>query len=489
MNAVMLGAMVLLGVARVAAPEPGDLFENVVAVLEERFYDRAFRRTTLPLLAARFRPAARAAAGLAGERAVVHAFLSRIPSSHLALYSRPTYRALLADLVGRPRPTLGFSLVRRGARFLVHGVWAGGPADRAGLREGDRVAAIDGVPVHRSPRLDWRSDDAALDDPPVHELLVQPGERVALRLVSADGRARRVALTARRYAALRAMRASARVLQLDGVPFGYVRLYYVHTERCDEILARLLREEFAACRGVILDLRGRGGSGEMVERLLDVLARDRARRRRPILAWVDRSTRSAKEVLAFEIRRRGIGELIGERSAGAVLPASFAEVGHDSVLMFPAYTMRRYTALLEGRGVVPGGLRRRFPAAQGPARVRVVAAQELHEVDPVSPRSTAAASRADSAFMYMSPPTSRPARLPMRGCISKCQWKSAPGTRCRKALQGARWKARSSAANIPCRVAARSSRCGVASRSPSWSRGSSQVSKGSFGVLGHSTTC
>lgn len=484
----MLGAMLLLGSACAAAPEPGDLFENVVAVLEERFYDRAFRRTTLPRLAARFRPAARAATDLAEERAVVHAFLARIPASHLALYSRATYHALLADLVGRPRPTLGLSLLRRGGGFYAHGVWAGGPADRAGIREGDRIVAIDGGPTGRSPRLDWRSDDAALDDPPMHELLVRPGERVALRVVSKDGRPRRVVLAARRYAALAAMRESARVLELDGVPFGYVRLYYVHTQGCDQVLERLLGEEFATCRGVVLDLRGRGGSGEMVERLLEVLARDRARRRRPILAWVDRFTRSAKEVLAFEIRERGLGELIGERTAGAVLPASFADVGHDSVLMFPAYSMRRYTRLLEGRGLVPGGLRRRFPTAVTPARVRVVSAEALRREAQDSPRSTAAASPAGSEFMYMSPPTSSPARLPTRGCISKCQWKSAPGTRCRKALHGARRKARSRAANIPCRVAARSSRCAVSSRSPACALGSSQVSNGSLGVLGHSTT-
>jgi C-terminal processing protease CtpA/Prc len=58
-------------------------------------------------------------------------------------------------------------------------------------------------------------------------------------------------------------------------------------------------------------------------------------------------------VLAFEIRRRKAGALIGERTAGAVIPATFTKVGPDDVLMFPSFTLGNYTEWVEGTGVEP----------------------------------------------------------------------------------------------------------------------------------------
>ena len=45
--------------------------------------------------------------------------------------------------------------------------------------------------------------------------------------------------------------------------------------------------------------------------------------------------------------------LVGEPSAGAVIPASFADVGHDSVLMFPTFKLPNYTDKLEFKPVEP----------------------------------------------------------------------------------------------------------------------------------------
>ena len=73
----------------------------------------------------------------------------------------------------------------------------------------------------------------------------------------------------------------------------------------------------------------------------------------PLVALTDAGTRSAKEVIAHEIRRRDIGMLVGEPTAGAVIPATFQPVSHDAVLMFPSFTLGRYTKQLEGQPVTP----------------------------------------------------------------------------------------------------------------------------------------
>ncbi len=53
---------------------------------------------------------------------------------------------------------------------------------------------------------------------------------------------------------------------------------------------------------LIVDLRGRGGNYVEIANTLEVLRADRATNRRPIVALVDRQSRSGKNILAYEIK-------------------------------------------------------------------------------------------------------------------------------------------------------------------------------------------
>jgi membrane-associated protease RseP (regulator of RpoE activity) len=104
------------------------------------------------------------------------------------------------------RPVLGLTLeTSRGGRdtlgLFVSAVAAGGPAERAGVVEGDRIAGVNGVDL-RVPR-DERDDAGAADARRARftrELArLRPGDRVTLR-VYGDGRWRTVTATAARAA-------------------------------------------------------------------------------------------------------------------------------------------------------------------------------------------------------------------------------------------------------------------------------------------------
>lgn len=350
-------ALVLISVLLAAPPavgqQPGELFERVVETLEQRFYDKAFRRDRLPGIAERYRAAAQAAQSRDEERSVVHGLLAEIPASHLALYSKASHDRLIAELFGRERtPTLGFELTQRAGRFFVQTVFDGGPAAAAGIERGDRVLAIDGQPVGSSPRLDWRTDDAHLPDAPLHAVLCEDGDEVRLTLERRPGERLEVTAVATEYSAFDATEASARVIEFEGKRYGLVHLWMIFMTGPDKLLRNLLEDgEFADCDGLILDLRGRGGSGVMVHSILSQIS---ARHwGKPVVALIDRDARSAKEVLAYEIKRRKVGLLVGERTAGAVIPATFEPVADDAVLMFPSFTLGDYTAKLEGHGVDP----------------------------------------------------------------------------------------------------------------------------------------
>ena len=139
-----------------------------------------------------------------------------------------------------------------------------------------------------------------------------------------------------------------------GLRLGYVHLYHVLVKDCVDLLLEFLgSDELADAHGLVLDLRGRGGSAAEAQRLVEVLDAQRGSWRRPLVVLVDAGTRSAKEVVAYELQRRSSALVVGERTPGAVIPASFVPVAQDGVLMYPAFTLGRYTTVLEGRGVEP----------------------------------------------------------------------------------------------------------------------------------------
>lgn len=329
------------------------MFDNVVNVLRKRFYDDRIRTQVVPELAARYRDEAHHAESLEAEREVVEQMLAHIPFSHLGLLSAEAHKQMMRNLAGETAPTFGCELTQIDGDYFITGVLEGGPADEAGVKRGDRVLRIDDdIPAH-SPRLDWRSDDAALTDPPIHDLLCAAGDRITLRLERKPGEAIDMPLEARDYSAYQAAKKSAEILQVDGHKIACIHFWFVHLRGMDTLLDRLAQGQFKDAEALVLDLRGRGGSAPMVSRVLKVLAGRNSHWRKPIVALIDSQTRSAKEMLAYELKTRHLGVLVGEKTAGALLPAVFADVGSDSVLMYPAFAMEKYTDAIEGKGVEP----------------------------------------------------------------------------------------------------------------------------------------
>lgn len=349
-------ARLLCAALVVASPvsSGGALFDRVADTLSRHYYDRRFARDVLPSLVDEFRPAARAATDLDSERRAVQALLEQVPSSHVAMFSKSTHDVMDADMDNVREPTLGFDLVADVRGYFVHGIAEGGPADRAGLLRGDRVLAIDGRAPEESVRLDWRSDDAHLDDPPVHRVRVKRGDAVRVTIARSEGGEQtEICVTAAPYSSLDAAKASARTIEVGERRLAYIHFPILPHRGFPNLLQRLFDDEFRNCYGLVLDLRGRGGSAIAASKLVELLAGNTPQFDGPVVVLVDHGTRSAKEVLAYELQSTGRVTIVGERTAGAVLPASFIDVGSESVLMLPTTTLDRYTDAIEGKGIVP----------------------------------------------------------------------------------------------------------------------------------------
>jgi len=380
------------------APAPETVLEEVARTVEERFFDPG-RAAGVRADLERVRPLLRQDPGPAGLARAGNALLAGLGASHTALLTPddPAY-FVLAELFwdaldpGRrarafPRgaPLLtGIGLLTEeapdddGPGIFVRGVLEGGPAEHAGVRLGDRLLAVDGLPFH-----------------PVRSFQGRAGRTVRLRLRRArDAEALELDVVPeeRRPSAffLDALRASARVVEREGARLGYVHLWSWAGEAYQDALRELLLAgPLADADGLVLDLRG-GFGGANLEYLnlfrrdlpqLTAVARDGTATAlasawtRPVVLLIDEGTTSGKEVFAHAFQRLARGPVVGTRSAGAVLGGSAFLMADGSLLYLAVLDVRVDGERLEGRGVTPEvevPLRRPYAAGHDPQRERAL---------------------------------------------------------------------------------------------------------------------
>jgi carboxyl-terminal processing protease len=235
---------------------------------------------------------------------------------------------------------LGIELKSDAQALLIVNVIPQGPADRAGLKPGDRIVQVAGQSTSEV------STDAAAD------LLKGPdGSVVDLVAISAEG-------------ATRSMRLRRQVVEVPSVEqvslidpqysIGFLKLtsFQKTTSRdIDAALGRLHRE---GMRSLIIDVRGNPGglltsAVEVADKFLSegtiVATRGRASGedfdykanvvgtwRVPVIVMIDSNSASASEIFAAAIRDTQRGIIVGERSFGkgsvqGIFPLSFGNAG------------------------------------------------------------------------------------------------------------------------------------------------------------------
>ncbi len=290
---------------------------------------------------------------------ILNRSIGRLRVSHAAVVPPWTYeRIFLAGPTdaGSHRPGIVLAALESEESsprpaFFVLTVLDGSPAARAGLRRGDEIVRVNERPTAESPRRTlagyefWR---------PYYVLQVDPGEELALDVRRTRGGELedvRVVID-EPISELAATRESVSTLVRDGRRIVSIHLWDFLSPRLPALVKTALTEG-AASDGLLIDLRGRGGKVSVLEQVLELLRADP----RPRVLLIDRDTRSAKEILADALLGSPRTRLVGERTAGAVLPASFRSLSRSAALMFPAdpRVIERLVGdrQLEGVGVSP----------------------------------------------------------------------------------------------------------------------------------------
>jgi carboxyl-terminal processing protease len=380
------GSLLLAACATPASDDGEDVLGEVWETVREHFYDPELRGVDWPAALVRARAALGDDRSPAALGSAVNGMLAELGTSHTAFFTRedPTYYVLLelfwpVDGCDRffpdgPPALPGIGILTgpspSGAEsaLVVRGVLEGSPGAAAGLARGDRLLAVEDEPIR-----------------PVASFRERAGHptRVRVRPAEDPGSVRELTLVPEalspRALFLRALRSSARIVERGSSRLAYAHVWSFAGEEFQEALRELLLDgPLSEADGLVLDLRGGFGGANpeylnLFRRDLPELAsidRDGAAQRlsaswrKPVVLLVDEGTTSGKEIFAHGFRRLGRGQIVGTRTAGAVLGGSAFLMRDGSLLYLAVLDVLVDGERLEGRGVEPD-VNVSFPDARG----------------------------------------------------------------------------------------------------------------------------
>ncbi|MBE7492877.1 MAG: PDZ domain-containing protein [Planctomycetes bacterium] len=350
------------------------VLDAVLRTIRNGFYDKTYGGKNLDEMRGRY--LARVVASQPGEPLykVIREMLGEFKVSHLTIIPQDIYDTNFAPEMNNTRsvrPGLDITETAPG-QFFVSGILQGSAAEKAGVLRGDRIVEVNGVPAAESPLMADSGGDPGLPGDP-HYFIRVPADNapLVLRLQrrAQDKELVTVTLHCTATNMIEATRKSVCVIEHEGRKFGYIRFWHFLHGGMTEALRRALGKEFKDCDGLIIDLRGRGGSPVVMNDCfrpfaepprggmgMGMGATPMPRWTRPVVALQDAGSRSAKEVYAHNWKWQKVGPLVGESTPGAVLGSTFAAMPDGSQLIYPAQNVRSLTfgqVELEGNPVEP----------------------------------------------------------------------------------------------------------------------------------------
>ena len=332
--------------------------DELVSHVRERFYD-AKKATEW---AARHQGYGAKARTEEDFERLTHEALAELKASHTAYYPRESlghvalssiFRSFL-KLKAVQYVSMGVDVAELPEGFFVRHVFAGGPAEKAGLLRGDRIVSVEGRPFHPMRSLKDRAGK------PTRVTVERERGGPPLRLV----------VTPRRVDPktewLEAQEKSSRVAERVGKRVAYQYIYSCAGSEHQEVLEEYILHGAAAdADALVVDLRdGWGGCNVQFLNLFNTrlpvftsVGRDGKQVvlagawLKPVVLLVNGGSRSGKELVAFAMKQREMATLVGERTAGAALAGTPLRLSNGGILYLAVMDGTIDGTRLEGVGV------------------------------------------------------------------------------------------------------------------------------------------
>lgn len=361
-------ASALVAARASAQPAPPPVLAEIDRTIRERFWDPKLKGVDWTAAVAKAAAELSAAPSAAEQNAIFDRLLATLSDSH-------TFRVPAGRLPDRAWATAGLRIGQDGDGYAVKGVVPGSSADRAGMRTGDRILAVDGK-AYGAGRVDFRELFFVFEG--------SAGTTVAVTWQRPGGEPRtdRLVRTPEEPGDALVWK-SARVLRKDGKAYGYARLWGMSAETALVVVDMLSDRTLAAqgraglsgwpeIEGFLLDVRGNSGGydpnilptflrGQWNTADYYVIDRDAKRlvppvyKPLPVVLLTNSGTASNAEALALKFRAHSIGPIVGETTAGMASGGAAAVRLSDGSMLW--FTERAIESLdgksYEGRGVEP----------------------------------------------------------------------------------------------------------------------------------------
>ena len=348
--------------------EWNQLFEEAYRVMKYRFYDEKMHGRDWAAIKARYKPLLRYVGTNEDVYDLANEMIGELNASHTGVSGPPT----------RPMPRayvtryLGFEIEPADGKYKVSHIYKEGPADKEWLdiRVGDYVHAIDGQEIKAGDNY-WKILSTTMNEYiPVRVSRTASGENAkTLRIASVTS------LTDVKYEEWVAERRAIVEKETGG------QIAYVHIRSMNQpSLARFRNEidQYSNKSGIIVDIRFNGG-GNIDQELIDILERkpyqfwnnrngSRVWGRRPRQAipgpkvmLINNRSGSDSEVTPMGFRQLGLGRIVGNPTAAAVIATgSYALINGGAirtpgslVVTYDPTQPNNYGINLENYGVPP----------------------------------------------------------------------------------------------------------------------------------------
>lgn len=331
------------------------VFDAAWEAVRDKFYDtQTYNGCNWEAMRGKYLPKAKAAGTQAELYDVINAMLGELKASHCYLWSPYIWNDHVRnEFVGETTLQAGIEIIRLGEEYFVRGVYHGGPADKAGAKVGDELVSVNGGEVAGSDRMVLK-DGISTDRRALYTLRTHDGAEVKLGLRrEKDGEVVEVSVKPEQYSMLEAAKSSVEVVETDGRKLGYVHLWHFMSRGMADVVRDALSEKLKGCDGLVLDVRGRGGSAGVIDEVLRAFMRGRWAK--PAVLVIDGDTSSAKEIFAYHWKKYKFGPVVGRRTSGHVLGSGMIPMPDGSMLLLARVKVTRMTdnVDLEGKGVAP----------------------------------------------------------------------------------------------------------------------------------------
>ncbi|MCA1589055.1 MAG: hypothetical protein LC730_01595 [Acidobacteria bacterium] len=362
-----------------------ETFDKVWNTVNEKHYDPTFGGVDWNKVRDRFRPNAILAKNDNDLHSLLRDMLAQLKLSHFGILPK--------DIATRAQGPagIGVELKMIDGKFVIWRVEANSTAEAAGLKPGFAIRKINNSTVTEllkplgnsfagrdvSDRLQKVYKERSLD-----AFISGPAEsKAVVEIETAEGRGRVFEIVRKPFTGelsqplgnFPGQRVRFESRRLEG-NIGYIRFNMWVIPQMAKLRAAV--REFAGARGVIFDLRGNpGGVGAMAPGIAGLLYKDQTSlgsmnsrsnkldfivypQENPftgtIVIITDHGTASTSEVFAVGMQETGRAIVIGETTAGAVLPSVFEKLPTGAMFQYAISDYRSpKNILIERRGVVP----------------------------------------------------------------------------------------------------------------------------------------